>query len=187
MILLAGNPGAGKTILSSKFIYEGAATHGEPGAYTCFAETRKKLVRDMKKFEVDFEPMIRRNKVEVLDLSIGSETEVQLALNQIFEAITKLKAKRLVVDAIAAMVMGHQNTSNDDTSERRNSNSKIYIYTGLIFLLRSFEACFDLLCYSETASSPDIEEKAAGCAPHHPPNTIYEGRLAQGCRNLLRL
>ena len=92
MILLAGNPGAGKTILSSKFIYEGAATLGEPGAYACFAETRKKLIRDMKKFEVDFEPMIRRNKVEVLDFFIGSETEIQLALNQIFEAITKLKA-----------------------------------------------------------------------------------------------
>lgn len=46
----------------------------------------------MKKFEVDFEPMIRLNKVEGLDLFIGSETEVQLALNQVFEAITKLKA-----------------------------------------------------------------------------------------------
>ncbi|MCW4049490.1 MAG: AAA family ATPase [Candidatus Bathyarchaeota archaeon] len=106
MILLAGNPGAGKTILSSNFIYEGALNFDEPGVYACFAETRKRLIQDMKKFGIDFEPLIRRRKVEVLDLSIGSETEVQSALNQIFESITTLRAKRLVVDSIAAMAMG---------------------------------------------------------------------------------
>jgi len=60
----------------------------------------------MKKFGIDLEPLIRRRKVEVLDLSMGSETEVQSALNQIFESITTLRAKRLVVDSIAAMAMG---------------------------------------------------------------------------------
>ena len=105
MILLAGNPGAGKTILSSRFIYQGAL-EDEPGVYACFAETRKRLIQDMKKFGIDFEPMIRRRMIEVLDLSIGSETEVQSALNQIFEAITTLRAKRLVVDSVAAMAMG---------------------------------------------------------------------------------
>lgn len=105
MILIAGNPGAGKTILSSRFIYEGAL-NDEPGVYACFAETRQRLIQDMKKFGINFEPMIRRRKIEVLDLSIGSETEVQSALNQIFEAITTLRARRLVVDSIAAMAMG---------------------------------------------------------------------------------
>jgi circadian clock protein KaiC len=105
MILLAGNPGAGKTILSSNFIYHGAMIV-EPGVYACFAETRKRLIQDMEKFGIDFEPMIRRRKVEVLDLSIGSETEVQSALNQVFETITSLRAKRLVIDSISAMAMG---------------------------------------------------------------------------------
>lgn len=106
MILLAGNPGAGKTILSSNFIYSGAIVDEEPGVYACFAETRRRLIQDMKKFGIDFEPLIRRRKVEVLDLSIGSETEVQSALNQIFESITTLKARRLVVDSVSAMAMG---------------------------------------------------------------------------------
>ena len=106
MILLAGNPGAGKTILSSNFIYSGAIVDEEPGVYACFAETRRRLIQDMKKFGIDFEPLIRRRKIEVLDLSIGSETEVQSALNQIFESITTLKARRLVVDSVSAMAMG---------------------------------------------------------------------------------
>ena len=78
----------------------------EPGVYACFAETRKKLIEDMSSFGIDFEPMIRRNKIKVLDLSIGSETEVQSSLNQIFESISALKAKRLVIDSITAMAMG---------------------------------------------------------------------------------
>lgn len=106
MVILAGNPGAGKTILSTNFIYQGAKNDDEPGVYACFAETRKKLIADMYSFGIDFEPMIRRNKVKILDLSIGSETEVQSSLNQIFESITALKAKRLVIDSITAMAMG---------------------------------------------------------------------------------
>ncbi|MHA2394292.1 MAG: RAD55 family ATPase [Promethearchaeota archaeon] len=106
MILVAGNPGAGKTILSSFFIYHGAINHNEPGVYACFAETKKRLLQDMKEFGIDFERQMRRNKVDVLDLSIGSETEVQSALNRIFESITRLKAKRLVIDSITAMTIG---------------------------------------------------------------------------------
>jgi circadian clock protein KaiC len=60
----------------------------------------------MKKFDIDYEPLIRRGKVEILDLSIGSETEVQSALNQIFDSISKLRAKRLVIDSVSAMAMG---------------------------------------------------------------------------------
>jgi circadian clock protein KaiC len=106
MILVAGNPGAGKTILSSFFLYDGAVNAKEPGVYACFAETKKRLLQDMNEFGVNFEPQIRRNLIEILDLSIGSETEVQSALNQIFESITTLKAKRLVVDSITAMTIG---------------------------------------------------------------------------------
>jgi circadian clock protein KaiC len=105
MILLAGNPGAGKTILSSKFIHWGALNE-EPGVFACFSETRERLIEDMKKFNMNFNPLIRKNQLVILDLSIGSETEVQSSLNQIFETISKLKAKRLVIDSIAAMAMG---------------------------------------------------------------------------------
>lgn len=105
MNLIAGNPGAGKTILSSKFIYD-SVKNGEPGVYACFAETRSRLIQDMSKFDIDFDSMIRRRKIEVLDLSIGSETDVQSALNLIFETINSLKATHLVIDSIAAMAMG---------------------------------------------------------------------------------
>jgi len=109
MILLAGNPGAGKTLLSAKFIYEGAVRDGEPGVYACFAETRDRFIQNMKMFGMDFESLTSKGMVSILDLSIGTEEEVQSALNQIFEAITNLRARRLVVDSITAMSMGLKN------------------------------------------------------------------------------
>jgi circadian clock protein KaiC len=106
VVLLAGSPGAGKTVFSAGFIYKGAVDHGEPGVYVCFAESREKFLRDMKRFGMDFEPLIRKGKVAVLDLSLGTEVDVQSALNQILEAITTLGAKRLVIDSITGVFAG---------------------------------------------------------------------------------
>ena len=106
MILLSGSPGAGKTILSAKFIYEGAAKHDEPGVYVCFAESRGKFIRDMQRFGMDFESIIHKKRVVILDLSIGMEIDVQSALNQILEAITSIGARRLVIDSVTAMFAG---------------------------------------------------------------------------------
>ena len=106
MILIAGSPGAGKTLLSARFIYEGAVKHGEAGVYACFAETKGRFIQDMKKFGMDFETLTSKGTVAVLDLSVATETDVQSVLNQIFEAITSLRARRLVVDSITAMSTG---------------------------------------------------------------------------------
>lgn len=109
MILLAGNPGAGKTLLSARFIYEGAVKDGEPGVYACFAETKDRFIQNMKMFGMDFESLTSKGMVSILDLSIGTEEEVQSALNLVFEAITKLRARRLVIDSITAMSIGLKN------------------------------------------------------------------------------
>ena len=38
LILLAGNPGTGKTIFSMQFLFKGAEDYGESGIYVSFAE-----------------------------------------------------------------------------------------------------------------------------------------------------
>ena len=45
LILMAGQPGAGKTTFSAQFLYEGATKHNEKGVYVCFAETKKSLCK----------------------------------------------------------------------------------------------------------------------------------------------
>jgi circadian clock protein KaiC len=106
MILITGRAGVGKTILSAKFLYEGAMKYDEPGVYVCFAETKGMLIRNMKKLGMDFEELAYRKKIAILDLSIGTEIDVQSSLNKIMDAINSIGAKRLVVDSITAMSLG---------------------------------------------------------------------------------
>jgi len=120
MILLAGNAGVGKTILSAKFIYDGAVK-GERGVYVCFTETKRKFTQNLRKFGLDFEDMISERMVSILDLSVTTEIDVQSAVNRIFEEIVNLQARRLVLDSLSAMYMGLKSEL-----ERRHLTSLIY-------------------------------------------------------------
>ncbi len=120
MILLAGNAGVGKTILSAKFIYDGAVK-GERGVYACFTETKRKFTQNLRKFGLDFEDMISERMVSILDLSVTTEIDVQSAVNRIFEEIVNLQARRLVLDSLSAMYMGLKSEL-----ERRHLTSLIY-------------------------------------------------------------
>ena len=100
MILLAGNPGSGKTILSARFVYQ------EGGVYVCFAENADTFTRSMKELGMDFKALVEDGRAAILDLSIGTEIDVQRCLNLIMEKITSLHAKRVVIDSVTAMSIG---------------------------------------------------------------------------------
>lgn len=104
LVLVAGGPGAGKTILSAKYIYEGAK-RGENGVFVCFAETKRVLLDTVRQFGWNFEDPKVADKITVLDMSTRLEAGVQQTLNQILEAVVATKAKRLVIDSFTAMSM----------------------------------------------------------------------------------
>ena len=106
LILLAGSPGAGKTVFSANFIHKGVVDHGEPGVYVCLGESRERFLRDMKRFGMDFEPLIRKGKVAVLDFSLVTDVDIQSALNQVLETIIAMGARRLVIDSLTGILAG---------------------------------------------------------------------------------
>ncbi len=105
LILVAGQPGAGKTTFSSQFLYEGATKHGEKGIYVCFAETKKSLLRSMLRFGWDFDRLEIEKRCTILDLSTSKEAGIQNNLDSILKEVTALNAKRLVIDSFTAMSM----------------------------------------------------------------------------------
>ena len=105
LILIAGQPGAGKTTFSAQFLVEGAIKNDEPGLYVCFAETKKSLLRALLRFGWDFEQFEREKKIKILDLSTSKEAGIQNNLDVILREITTLDAKRLVIDSFTAMSM----------------------------------------------------------------------------------
>jgi len=103
LVLLAGNPGTGKTAFSVRFLHKGAEL-GEPGLYVSLAESENVLVQNAyKHFGVDFRQLKREGKIRILDLVAMKGEGVSAAVEAIIDEIASSGAKRLVIDSFTAM------------------------------------------------------------------------------------
>lgn len=106
LILLAGNPGTGKTLFAVRFIAQGATAYGENGVYVSFAEGKDQLVRfTCHQLNIPLEecPLNMEEKVKILDLTTMKEEGISDVLNAILDEVKKIGAKRLVIDSFSAM------------------------------------------------------------------------------------
>jgi len=108
LILLAGNPGTGKTVFSAQFIFRGVVDYGENGVYVSFSESRKVFLRNMLGFGFNFEELERQGKFRFLDMTTMKEEGVSAALNLILNEVHRLGAKRLVIDSFSAMAQAFE-------------------------------------------------------------------------------
>lgn len=72
LILLAGNPGTGKTIFGMQFLYRGAKNYGEKGIYVSFSESKEVISHNMSKV-FGFEIKEKNEDVKILDLTTVTE------------------------------------------------------------------------------------------------------------------
>jgi circadian clock protein KaiC len=113
-VLLAGPSGSGKSVLATQFIREGAR-YEEPGIIAVF-EKRPVEYSHGGPGGQRFERLIRERKVGIihtrpLDLSIDE------MLNEIIEAIHRLKARRLVIDSLSGFELALAPTFREDFRE----------------------------------------------------------------------
>jgi circadian clock protein KaiC len=104
MILLSGNPGTGKTILATQFLYSGAAKHGEKVLYVSFAEKREDYLRNMLTLGMDMKALEQKGLFSFLDFMVMTETGMKAVVQMMLEKIRKIGAKRVVVDSISAIL-----------------------------------------------------------------------------------
>ena len=103
-ILVAGQPGAGKTTLGLQFLYNGATKYRENGIYVTFVESVDKLKRDALKLGWNFEKLINEKKVRFLDLMQATgEKGVEANFAVMLTEIELIGTKRVVVDSLSAM------------------------------------------------------------------------------------
>src|SRR5262245_11358760 len=108
--LLEGSPGTGKTTIALQFLMPGAAA-GEVGIYVSLAETEYELREGAKSHGWALD-----DKVEVFELVppesvldpeqhqsllYSSDLELGETIKRIFEAIERLKPKRIVIDSLS--------------------------------------------------------------------------------------
>ena len=103
-VLVAGQPGAGKTTLGFQFLYSGATKYEENGVYVTFVESVDKLKRDALRLGWDFGKLMKEKKICFLDLiqAIG-EKGVEANFSVMMSEIELVGAKRVVIDSLSAM------------------------------------------------------------------------------------
>ena len=113
-VLLAGPSGSGKSVLATQFISEGAQ-HDEPGIIAVFEKRPAGYAPDDAHGQ-RLRGLVRDGKVAIihtrpLDLSIDE------MLNEIVEAVDRLKARRLVIDSLSGFELALAPTFREDFRE----------------------------------------------------------------------
>jgi len=108
LIVIAGNPGTGKTVFSARFLYRGAVDHGENGVYVSFAENRETFYENMRNFGFDFRSLEKEAKFRYLNLLTLKEHEISSIFKVILEEVVEVKAKRLVIDSFSAITQAFE-------------------------------------------------------------------------------
>ncbi|HID17673.1 TPA: ATPase, partial [Candidatus Bathyarchaeota archaeon] len=103
LILLAGEPGVGKTVFSIQFLVKGVEL-GEPGVYAGFAEAKDALLENFSRhLGVDLAGL-SKDKLKILDYTAMRNSEGASAiLEAILDEVKALKAERLVIDSFSAL------------------------------------------------------------------------------------
>jgi len=103
LLLLSGNPGAGKTIFSTHFLYHGANL-GEKGVYVSFAENRADYYRNMLQLGMDMQSLEEKGIFKLMDFATMDEAGMRKAVEMVIETVIDFGAKRLVIDSITAIL-----------------------------------------------------------------------------------
>lgn len=105
VVLLAGNPGTGKSTFAAKFLYEGARRFNEPGIYLNFVEPRSDFLSHMAMLGMDFGRLEQEGLFYYVEaLTIVDEDALISQLEEVLRLVEEVKAKRIVIDSITAML-----------------------------------------------------------------------------------
>lgn len=108
LILLAGSPGAGKTIAAAHYLYHGAKNLYENGIYVSFAERKDFFFDNMKEFGLDFEKLESNGNFKFLDMMTTREKAISSAFEIVLREVLAIDAKRLVIDSFSAMAQAFE-------------------------------------------------------------------------------
>lgn len=134
-ILLTGEPGTGKTIFASQFLYFGAKRYNEPGLYVTTDLSPARYRDDMKRLGWNFQELESSKKIIIVDAySARAERvtdekyfitsfDLRSLTDQIYEAVSKINARRIVIDSLVPLGLMYE-----DPVELRNNFMKLFSF-----------------------------------------------------------
>jgi circadian clock protein KaiC len=108
IVLIAGGPGTGKTILATQYLYLGATLYNEPGLLVSFGESSQRLKDYMTTLGWDLDAQIKDRKLTIVDLISAKAGAIEAAVNMITEKVRETGARRLVIDSVTALSLASE-------------------------------------------------------------------------------
>jgi len=99
-VLISGAAGTGKTIFCLEYIYKGAKFFKEPSVYITTEQSEQDLIKQLKTFGWDPEPLMKKNLLKIVKIDI---TKGDSYIHRITQLVKQIKAKRLVVDSLTTL------------------------------------------------------------------------------------
>jgi circadian clock protein KaiC len=122
--LVAGGPGAGKTIAALQMLAGPARKSGEAGLFVSFEEDAEGLARTGRGFDWDFARLIDENKVKLFFPKLGPDAvlagpfDLSGLLSILEAAARETGAERIIFDAVDMLLL----FLNDEIAARRELN-----------------------------------------------------------------
>jgi len=114
--LVCGGPGCGKTLFSLQFLIHGA-THGEPGVFVAFEETKEDLVQNVRSLGHDLDTLIKGKKIAIeyvrierAEIEETGEYDLEALFIRLNDAVKSTRAKRVVIDSVESLFAGLTDT-----------------------------------------------------------------------------
>ena len=108
--LITGSTGTGKTVFASEFLYRGITDYNEHGVFVTFEEHPDDIIKNVKSFGWDFDMLIKKKKLVFVDASPekvitkeSGEYDLSGLIERIKYAVSKVKAKRVAIDALSML------------------------------------------------------------------------------------
>lgn len=108
--LIAGSAGSGKSIFCTQFIVYGAEVLNEPGVYICFEERKERFFSHMALFGWDLAKLEAQKKFVFVEYTPEQvKRMIEEGGGLIENIVSKIKAKRIVIDSITSFALLYQN------------------------------------------------------------------------------
>jgi len=105
VVIVSGSAGAGKTILSLQFLYNGATKYDEPGLYITFEEQKESVFKHMLSFGWDFAELERQRKLVFLEYP-PHEVDRFISEGAVIEdMVREFGIQRVVMDSITSFML----------------------------------------------------------------------------------
>ena len=109
-VLVAGNPGTGKTILTTHFLYDGLLK-GEGALFVSFSESKTQFYENFERFGMNFPDFERDNKFAYLDFASVTKEGITDAFEEVLNVSRNIGARRVVIDSFSAILLAFENTN----------------------------------------------------------------------------